>query len=67
MGNYLRFFLDEKNAEYVLNMTVHSVNTSEKNNQYYGMGINIEKRNDYTIYHHSGSTPSFTSQLYIYS
>ena len=66
MGNYLRFFLDEKNAEYIKNMTVCSVNTSEKNNQYYGMGINIEKRNDYTIYHHSGSTPSFTSQLYIY-
>ena len=66
MGNYLRFFLDEKNAEYIKNMTVCSVNTSEKNNQYYGMGMHIEKRNDYTIYHHSGTTPSFTSQLYIY-
>ena len=66
MGNYLRFFLDEKNAEYISNMTICSVNTSKKNNEYYGMGMHIVKRNDYIIYHHSGSTPSFTSQLSIY-
>ena len=66
MGNYLRFFLDKKNAEYISNMTICSVNTSKKNYEYYGMGMSIVKRNDNIIYHHSGNTPSFSSQLSIY-
>ena len=64
MGKYLRFYLDKKNADYVSNMTVCSV--EEKDNVYYGMGINVINQSDNIIYHHNGGTSSFLSDFYIY-
>ena len=64
MGNYLRFFLNESNADYVSNMTTCGVEIGD--NQCYGMGLFIFKKTDNIVYLHSGSTMSFLGQLVIY-
>ena len=63
MGNYLRFYLNENNTEYVSKMT--KCNVEIDYNKYYGMGLMIIKRRDNIIYSHSGATSSFLSQLIV--
>ena len=66
MGNYLRFYLNasEENQYYVKQMTESNLTVSY--NVKYGMGLFIQKKNGQFIYHHSGSTSSFLSNLVIY-
>ena len=63
MGNYLRFYLNESNADYVSNMTACGVETGD--NQCYGMGMYINYGTNKTIYYHLGGATSFASKLVI--
>ena len=64
MGQYLRFYLDPKNEEYISQITSESVKTGY--NSYYGMGMEIAKNDFYTLYAHNGATVTFLCNLYIY-
>ena len=67
MGNYLRYYLDDSSEDYknyISQMIQGNINLQY--NKYYGMGLDIEKKNNQTIYHHDGLTNSFQSSLYIF-
>jgi len=67
MGNYLRYYLDDSSEDYknyISQMIQGNINLQY--NKYYGMGLDIEKKNNQTIYHHDGLTNSFQCSLYIF-
>ena len=64
MGNYLRFYLNESNTEYISNMTV--CNLEVFYNRFYGLGMMVTKRSDHIVYEHGGTTNSFRSYLSVY-
>ena len=49
MGNYLRFYLNQSNADYLSNMTACGVEVQD--NQCYGMGMYINYGTNKTIYY----------------
>ena len=64
MGDYLRFYLNESNIEYISNMTV--CNLEVFYNRFYGLGMMVTKRSDHIVYEHGGTTNSFRSYLSVY-
>lgn len=70
MGRYLRLFLNNESEvykdykEYIEQMTKKTIKIED--NYYYGMGLDIMKKNNQNLISHSGMTISFISMLYIY-
>ena len=64
MGHYLRYYLDDKNKEYISQITKETVEIDKYS--YYGMGMEIYKNDFYTKYEHTGGTYSFLSDMIVY-
>ena len=70
MGRYLRLFLNYESEEYkdykgyIEQMIKKTIKIED--NYYYGMGLDIRKKNNQNMIEHSGVTNSFLSMLYIY-
>ena len=63
MGIYMRSYLNGENTEYLTKMGVESTEISD--HFYYGLGMYITKRSDFTMYHHNGAANNFLSDFYL--
>ena len=64
MGNYLQYYLDPKNDEYVSKIGKGTIDIGY--NLKYGMGMMIQNKSGQIIYNHNGATNSFLSLMGIY-